>query len=96
MVAKFLDDNQRELRQQRQRERQKKAIKFILVKQLLCTCITLFALLSAIVARLRHETSYFTEWVNTTQKVIFSFLGAVMTILASLYQCQGKGVGIIA
>ena len=59
-------------------------------------CITLFAHFSAIVARLRHETSYFTEWVNTTQKVIFSSLGAVMTILASLYQCQGKGVGIIA
>ena len=46
MVAKFLDHNNRELKQRirrRQRERQKSKW-FILAKQQLCTCITLFCI----------------------------------------------------
>ena len=45
MVAKFLDLQNRELKQwrwQRQRERQKSCNRFMLAKQQLCTCITLF------------------------------------------------------
>ena len=59
MVATFLDHNSGELqrqRQRRQRERQK-GNRFILTKQQLCPCITLFLYFLAIIASLRHETS---------------------------------------
>ena len=59
MVAKFLDHNNGELKQQRrrgQRERQKR-YRFILAKQQLCRCITLFCTFLDVVKSLRHETS---------------------------------------
>ena len=44
MVAIFLDNNNMELNQQQRRQRQErqKSNRFILAKQKLCTCITLF------------------------------------------------------
>ena len=79
MAEKFLDHNNRELKQRirrRQRERQKSKW-LILAKQQLCTCITLFC---TFLCRRCTTTTWnfliscarFMEWVNTTAK--FSFL----------------------
>ena len=87
MVAKFLDHNNRELKQgrrRRQRERQKRNM-FILAKQQLCTYITFFLVhFSAVVARQRHEKSLFhgtrlMEYVNTRNNFLFLNLETVLS-----------------
>ena len=80
MAAKFLDHNNRELKQRirrRQRERQKSKW-FILAKQQLCTCITPFCtfLSSRCTTATRNfliSCARFMEWVNTTVKLSFLF-----------------------
>ena len=81
MVAKFLDHNNREFKQrQRRRQREQlKSNKFILAKQQLCTCITLYW---TFLSRRCRTASWnflisracFMEKVNTTQKFLFLFL----------------------
>ena len=81
MVAKFLDHNNREFEQRRRRRQreQLKSNKFILAKQQLCTCITLYW---TFLSRRCRTASWnflisracFMEKVNTTQKFLFLFL----------------------
>ena len=61
MAAKFLDHNNRELKQRRRRRQREleKSNRFTSAKQQLCTCVTLFVRSLAVIARLRRETSRF-------------------------------------
>ena len=56
MVAKFLDHNNIELKQRRQRERQK-SNRFIMAKQQLCTCITVCCHSEILLPWQRDETT---------------------------------------
>ena len=74
MVAKFLDHNKGSLgnHEGNGKENGEKSNKFILVKQQLCTCITLFCTFFSCCCT-TVTCAHFTEQVNTTQKVSFSF-----------------------
>ena len=74
MVTKFLDHNKGSLgnNEGNGNENGKKSNKFILAKQQLCTCITLFCTFFSCCCT-TVTCAHFTEQVNTTQKVSFSF-----------------------
>jgi len=75
MVAKFLDLNNRELKQRGWQREQLKSNKFISAKQQLCMRITLFVHFSAAMERLRHELPNFTSPLyGVTQFKNFLFL----------------------
>ena len=81
MVAKFLDLNNREFKQRRRRRQRKrqKSNRFILAKQQLCTCITLFCTFlsrrcSTATWNFLNSRACFMELVDTTQNLLFLFL----------------------
>ena len=73
MVVKFLDHNNMELQQQRRRRQRErfKRNRYILAKQKLCTCITLFCTFFAVVSIFLISRTHL--WSRWTQKFPFPF-----------------------